>query len=443
MKPTNIDRRRFLRGAGLVMGLPLLESLRPALGRLSAAEIATAPRRTAVVFFPNGAIMPDWTPQVDGEQWQLSKTLESLTPLKHKLNIIEGLAHENGRAGRDGAGDHARSSATFLTATRPVKTAGNIKVGVSADQVMAQHLVGTTKLPSIELGLSDSQNAGSCDSGYSCAYSSNISWRSESQPMAKETVPQQAFERLFGDGSEEGKAEREFFRKSILDLVAADAQALHKQLGRRDRQKLDEYYTNVRELEQRITASAAADRKVRPDIDLPNGRPEKFVEHTRLMMDLMVLAFQTDVTRVATLMLDNEGSNRVYAEVDVHDGHHQLSHHRNEAENIEKIKRIDRHLCEQFAYFIQKLDAIQEGEGTLLDNSLVLYGSGLSDGNRHLHHDLPIVLAGSSGRQIATDRYVRLGGETPMANLYLTMLDLMGVPVDEFGDSTGRLTAIT
>jgi hypothetical protein len=442
MNLVQLDRRRFLRGAGVALGLPLLEGLRPSIRRLAAAETVSAPRRMAVVFFPNGAIMPNWKPQSDGPQWQLSQTLAPLAPFKQKLNVIEGLAHDNGRAGKDGAGDHARSSATFLTATRPVKTAGNIKVGISADQVVAQHLTGATKLPSIELGLSDSQNAGSCDSGYSCAYSSNISWRSESQPMSKETIPQQAFERLFGDGTSEGKAERDFFRRSVLDLVARDAESLHRQLGSRDRQKLDEYFTNVRELEQRIAASADADQAARPDIQLPQGRPERFAEHTRLMMDLMVLAFQTDTTRVATFMLDNEGSNRVYAEVDVHEGHHELSHHRNEQQNIEKIKRIDLHLAEQFAYLLNRLDSVSEGERSLLDNSLVLYGSGLSDGNRHLHHDLPIVLAGSGGGQIATDRLIRLSGETPMANLYLSMFDLLGVPVDEFGDATGRLTSL-
>jgi hypothetical protein len=454
----SLARRTFLRGVGAAIALPMLDAMNPlssgkGRGFLTGAALAQPlsegasgsihPTRMAFVFFPNGAIMPNWRPDGSGGQgdgWQLSKTLQPLAPWKQKINVITGLAHREGTAGKDGAGDHARSSASFLTATRPLKTAGSIRAGISVDQIAAQQLNGQTKLSSIELGLEGSRNAGSCDSGYSCAYSSNISWRSENQPMPKERSPKAAFERLFGDSSGSGRAERDFYRRSILDLVAHDAQQLGEQLGQSDRRKLDEYFASIRDLELRIEAAEKESAAQRPDVAMPDQPPGKFSEHARLMFDLMVLGFQTNTTRIATFMLDNEGSNRTYDEVDVHDGHHQLSHHKNDGPTIEKIKRIDAHLADQFAYFLQRLESVQEGEGTLLDHSMIVYGSGLSDGNGHLHHDLPIVMAGSAGGRWSTDRHLVLPNETPMANLMLTMLDSMGTPIDSIGDSSGRLS---
>jgi hypothetical protein len=424
------------------MGLPMLDAMGPATQRAAAgeADAGEAPVRMAAVFFPNGAIMPDWTPEGEGNDWKLGKTLQAIEPFQPKINLVTGLTLDNGRAKKDGAGDHARAGATFLTAARPVKTASNIRVGISVDQIAASQLVGKTKLPSIELGIQPSRNAGSCDSGYSCAYSSNISWKSPETPMAKETIPRMAFERLFGNGDQKGRAERDFYRKSILDLVSQDADKLMKRLGETDRRKMDEYFTSVRELEQRILRTEQEDAAARPDMELPEGRPDQFEEHARLMFDLMVLAFQTDATRVATMMLDNAGGNRAYTKVGVKDGHHQLSHHRNKEETVAKIRKIDAYLAQNFGYFLQKLDSVVEANGrTLLDNSLVLYGSGLSDGNRHRHEDLPIVLAGSAGGQIPTGRCLRMKDETPMANLFMSMLDVMGTPVDSIGDSTGRL----
>ena len=438
-----LDRRTILRGTGLALGLPLLEAMTPlARSAFAAPESASSPVRMAGIFFPNGAIMPEWSPSGEGKDWELSKTLQPLAPWKSKLNVVSGLAHENGRANGDGAGDHARGGSTFLTAARPVKTSSNIRLGVSVDQVAATQLVGKTRLPSIELGLVGSRNAGSCDSGYSCAYSSNISWRNETQPMPKETVPRMAFERMFGTGDSAERRERNQLRRSILDVVRHDANRIMKQVGQTDRRKLDEYFTSVREIEQRIERTEQQDQAALPDLDVPHGRIEAFREHARLMYDIMALGFQTDTTRVATLMLDNAGGNRAYTEAGVNDAHHGLSHHRNQQDKIEKLKKIDYYLAEQFAYFLDKLDAIRDGDGTLLDQSLVLYGSGLSDGNRHRHGDLPIVLAGSAGGQLETGRHIVTSSERPMANLFMSMLDLMGTPAESIGDSTGRLVEL-
>lgn len=454
--PPMIDRRRVLRGIGLSMGLPLLEAMTPA-GRSAYASspnpTSGSPTRMACLFFPNGVIQDNWRPLADaaqgksgslqGDHWQLSPTLEPLAEMKSKINVISGLAHDNGRGKEDGAGDHARGGSTFLTAARPFKTSSNIRLGTSVDQMAANQLRGQTRLASIELGLVDSRNAGSCDSGYSCAYSSNISWRNEHQPMPKETIPRAAFERMFGSGDSAMERQRRRSRQSILDLVAAEASALMRDVGQTDRRKLDEYFSSVREIEQRIERTEADDQAAMPDLSVPFGRVSTFAEHAELMFDLMVVGFQTDATRVATLMLDNAGGNRIYREVDVTGAHHGLSHHRDKPSNVEQLKRIDRYLAEHFAGFLRKLDSIEDGDGTLLDQSIVLYGSGIGDGNRHTHDDLPIVIAGGGGGQLATNRWIRLEDEVPMANLFLSMLDVMGTPADAIGDSTGRLNELT
>lgn len=432
-----IDRRTLLRGAGIAMSLPLLEAMTPAARSVFAAQ-SDAPVRMACIFFPNGAIMPDWKPTGETENWKLSKTLAPLEPYKSKLNVIAGLAHDNGRSGPDGAGDHARCAGSYLTAARPVKTSSNIHLGISVDQVAATQLEGKTRLPSIELGLVPSRNAGSCDSGYSCAYSSNISWRNETQPMPKEIIPRMAFERMFGNGDGDQRI-RNLERKSILDVVQADAKRIMKRVGQTDKRKLDEYFAGVREIETRIARVEAEDRKAMPDMDVPFGRVEAFREHARLMYDLIAVGFQTDTTRVATLMLDRAGGNRRYTEIGISDDHHGMSHHRNRKETVAKLQKIDHYLIEQFAYFLEKMESIEDGGGTLLDQSMVLYGSGISDGNRHRHEDLPIVLAGGAGGQIETGRYIQPQSERPMANLFLSMLDKLGTPAESIGDSTGRL----
>lgn len=436
-----IDRRLVLRGLGAMVGLPLLEAMTPMARSVMAAPDQKSPTRMACIFFPNGAIMPKWR-SADGESLELGETLRPLDSLKQKLTMVSGLALDNGRSYKDGAGDHARSGATFLTAARPVKTSTNIKLGVSVDQLAAQQIGSATRLPSIELGIADSRSAGSCDSGYSCAYSSNVSWRTADQPAAKETVPRLAFERLFGDQDNAATRERNFFRKSILDVVAEDARRLNDKLGKTDRRKIDEYFAGVRDLETRIERSEHERRQGLPKLELPLGKPSQFVEHAELMCDIMVAAFQSDSTRIATFMLDTAGGNRNYSEIGVNDGHHQLSHHREHEEKVAKLEKIDRFLAERLTYFLGKLDSVNETDGTLLDNSMILYGSGLSDGNRHRHEDLPILLAGSAGGQMKPGRHIQLKDEVPMANLFMSMLDFMGASVESIGDSTGRLTGL-
>jgi hypothetical protein len=399
----------------------------------------------AFIFFPNGAIMPSWTPAKTGEAFELSETLQPLSEFQPDITVLTGLAQDNGRAKGDGPGDHARCAASYLTGAHPYKTSGaNIRVGVSVDQAGAARIGRLTKLPSLELGIDKGRNAGSCDSGYSCAYSSNVSWKTPTTPMAKEIHPRLAFERLFGDTtrSKEGTARRDSYRKSILDFVAEDATKLKSKLGQTDRRKLDEYLSSVRELEQRIIRAEQGGEQQRPDLEVPADIPRDYQEHVRLMCDLMTLAFRTDTTRVATFMVGNAGSNRSYPMIGVNEGHHQLSHHRNEQALVGKIKKIDRFLVGQFAYFLKQLKSVEEGTGTLLDHSMIMYGSGLSDGNRHHHHDLPIVLAGGGGGTLRTGQHIRMSNETPLNNLFLSMLDRVGANVEKLGDSSGRLTAI-
>lgn len=438
-KPT-MDRRTVVKGVGTAMALPLLEIMETSQAE-AAGSGKTAPTRMGFVFFPNGAIMPNWKVKQDGENLHLSHTLKKLDRHKNEINVFSGLTQHHGRANGDGAGDHARCASTFLTGAQPRKTAGaNIQVGVSVDQAAAKVIGEQTRLPSLELGINRGRNAGNCDSGYSCAYSSNISWKTPSQPMAKEINPKHAFERLFGNNqvAEAERRKRDLYRKSILDLVAGDAQRLKKTLGKTDRSKIDEYFTSVREIEQRI-AKASSDRPKVPEFKKPDGIPSDQKEHIRLMYDLMVLAFQSDSTRVATFMLANAGDNRAYREVEVKEGWHSLSHHRNDKRKMEEITRIDVYLAEQFAYFLDKLKAVKEGDRTLLDNSMILYGSGISDANRHSHHDLPAVLAGRGGGTIKTGRNLVFPKDTPMNNLFLSMCDRVGAKLDKIGDSTGRL----
>lgn len=437
-----ISRRTVLRGASASLGLPLLEAMTPYAKSAFAAEATSRPVRMAFVFVPNGVIVPDWKPTGDERNWQLSKTLKSIAPIKSKVNVVEGLAHDNGRSHKDGAGDHARCAAPFLTAARPLKSSSNIQLGISVDQVAANALASETALPSIELGLEPSRNAGSCDSGYSCAYSSNISWRNETTPMPKETTPRAVFDRMFGRGEAGERRKRNLVRKSILDVVRRDAEKIMGRVGKSDKRKLDEYFTSVREIERRIARVETEDQAALPDIEIPFGRVESFRERARLMFDMMAVGFQTDTTRIATFMLDNAGGNRRYTEVGVKDAHHSMSHHRNKKDTVSKIQKVDEYLVEQYAYFLQKLDSISDGDGTLLDQSMVLYGSGLSDGNRHRHDDLPILLAGNAGGKIETNRLIKLKDETPMGNLFLSMLDVIGTPIDSIGDSKGRLTQL-
>ena len=443
-----IPRRTFLKGLGTAIALPVLESMAPGIARAaSAAAQGALPRRMAFVYVPNGANMADWTPKEVGSDYELPSILEPLKPVQQDLTVLSGLAHDKGRPNGDGPGDHARASATFLTGCQARKTPGaDIKVGTSVDQVAAQKIGSRTRLPSIELGTDRARLAGNCDSGYSCAYSFNISWHSESTPMPPEVDPRLVFDRLFSNGNsgemEESRLKRDRYRKSILDFALDDAKRLKSSLGYTDRRKLDEYLTAVRELEQRIER-ANNFAITHPDYSRPTGIPRSYEDHLKLMFDLQALAFQTDTTRISTFIMAHDGSNRQYPFIGVRDGHHDLSHHGGDGEKKEKIAKINRFHVTQFAYFLQKLKSIKEGDGTLLDNCMIAYGSGLGDGNRHNHDNLPVLVAGKGGGTIQSGRHVRFSKETPMANLFLSMLERMDAPTERLGDSTGLLTQLS
>ena len=444
------SRRNFLRGLGACIALPAFESLNPARvmaaasGGKLAATATGAPLRTAFVYFPNGAIQPTWWPKGDETKFELSRTLEPLEPLRQHMQVLGGLDHVNATAGPDGAGDHARANGTFLTGVRMKKSATDVRAGTSIDQVIAREVGHLTRFPSLELSCDSGRNTGACDSGYSCAYQYNISWSSPTTPMTPESNPRLVFERLFGAGEAGERAEqlkrRRQEQRSILDFITADARDMQRRLNARDQDKLDQYLTGVRELETRIQKAEKLGDPKDPNFKTPMGIPPTYLEHIQLMFDMMALAFQTDSTRVASLLLAHDGSNRSFAEIGVPEGHHDLSHHSENQEKMQKISDIDLWYTKQFARFLEKLRDTKDVDGkSLLENSMILYGSGNSDGNRHTHVNLPIVLAGGGGGTFTPGRYVKHGSQ-PASNLFLTMADRMGVNgLERFGDSSGRL----
>jgi len=437
-----MPRRTFLRGLGSAMALPWLDAM--ASTTAATATRPASPKRLAFVYIPNGANMADWTPADAGADFAWPYILEPLEPWRDQVQVISGLAHDKARPNGDGPGDHARASATFLTGCQARKTAGaDIRVGVSVDQIAAQQIGQETLLPSLELSCDQARQAGSCDSGYSCAYQFNIAWRTESVPMPPERNPRVVFERLFATPeagvSTEDRARRTLFRKSVLDSVLVEANDLKRRLGAQDRRKLDEYLAAVRDVEGRIDRA----EKCPPpeDFAAPEGMPDDYASHIRIMFDLLLLAFRTDSTRIATFLMAHDGSNRPYPFLGVPDGHHDLSHHGNDEEKKRKIALINRFHLEQFAYFLNRLRGTADGAGTLLDQCMIVYGGGIGDGNRHNHDNLPILLAGGGGGTLHGGRHLRLD-KTPMTNLYLSLLDRLGVPADRVGDSTGRLEVI-
>jgi hypothetical protein len=445
-----ISRRAVLRGFGVSLGLPMLDAMSPGLAFGSGGSKSakpTGPTRLCWVYVPNGKDMPNWTPKGDGTKFELTKLLEPLAPFRDRMLVLSGLTVDKARANGDGPGDHARAMAAFLTGCQARKTGGaNIRAGVSADQLAAQKLGHLTAFRSLELGLEGGPKSGVCDSGYACAYQHNFSWRSETTPMPMETDAKAVFERLFGSSSKNeaanAKARRDARRKSVLDYVLDDAKSLRGDLGGADVNKLDEYLASVRDVEQRINRPQR-ESSFKPTMPVHKAEPKEFAPQAKLMADVLVLAFQADLSRICTFAFGNDGSTRSYPHIGVPDGHHDISHHGRDKVKVEKIHKINFHHVQQFAYFIGRLKAAQDGDANLLDRSLVLYGSGLGDGDRHNHDDLPILLLGGGNGTVKPGRHIRYPKETPLTNLHLAMLDRFGAKATRLGDSTGLLEGLS
>ena len=439
----HVSRRMLLQGMGAAIGLPMLDAMSPAM-----SATHTSPVRLAFTYIPNGVTYKNWKPATTGADFEFSRILKPLEAHRENLLVLSGLDHHNAESLGDGGGDHARGGACYLTGVHPKKTAGSdIQAGISVDQIAAKSLASTTRIASLELGCEDSRTVGTCDSGYSCAYTNSISWRGPQTPMPPETNPRVVFERLFGDGdfsaSPADRARRVQQRKSILDLVQERTQRLIGDLGAADRRKIDEYLTGIREIEQRIQMAEKDQRQFTPNIEKPAGVPVAFADYIKLMFDLQVLAFQADVTRVSTLLFGREASVRTYGEIGVSDPHHPLSHHRNLPENHEKLTKINTYHTSLYAYFLDKMKATKDGDGTLLDHSMLVYGGCISDGNSHSHSNLPMLLAGRGNGRLRPGRHIEYARGTPTTNLYLSLLEHMDVPTERLGDSTGKLEHLT
>ncbi|MBM3773254.1 MAG: DUF1552 domain-containing protein [Acidimicrobiia bacterium] len=443
----HVSRRSVLRGFGATLALPLLDSMVPALSALAKTP-AASPRRMAVIYTPNGMMMPNWTPRGEGTGFEFSPILEGLAPYRDTLTIISGLADKYGWPQADeGTGDHARAAATFLTGVHVKKTEGaDIRGGISMDQIAAKALGRETQVASLELAIESVEFLGACDSGYSCAYANTISWRSPTVPLPMENEPRAVFERLFG-GSDStdtaARAARIAKEKSILDSVTERVRELERGLGPKDRVKMGEYLEAVRDVERRMQMAEAQRAREFPVVERPAGMPATFEKHARLMCDLLLLAFQTDLTRISTFMLGREVSGRAYPEIGVPDSHHPTSHHQNDPEKLNKLQKINTFHVKQFAYFLKRMTHTPDGDGSLLDHSCVLYGSGISDSNIHMHDNLPLVLAGGASGRLKGGRQLVDPKDTPVTNLFINMLDTIGVPADTIGDSTGRLQGLT
>jgi hypothetical protein len=434
-----LPRRTFLRGAGAALALPLLDAMVPAMTALAATPAAPV-RRLGYVFFPMGCDLPRWTPPGKDTLDKLSPILSPLEPVKDRVTVLSNLEIQNAYPGT-----HSSSNASFLSCARPKHTEGSdYHLGTTADQVAAKQLGRETQLPSLELAMDMMQTVGQCDNGYACVYQNNLSWSSPTTPLPAEAHPRLVFEALFGEGG--GKADRQAAlrrRASLLDFVKDDIDRLGRELGPADRAKVDQYLESVRDVERRIQKAAKdVAEKHLPDLDRPVGAPAAYADHARLMFDLQVLAMQGDVTRVITFQLARETSNRTYPEVGVPDPHHPLSHHGNDPAKVARMAKINQFHVSLFAEFLAKLRETPEGTGTLLDHSLILYGSGMGNPNVHDHTNLPIVVAGGAAGSMTGGRHVRFAKATPLANLHLTLLDKVGVKLDKFADSDGRVLGI-
>ena len=442
-----IPRRTFLRGMGATLALPLLDGMVPAFA--SGLDGAGKPAiRLGFVYVPNGIIMDKWTPAAEGKAFELPPILEPLAPFQDRIRVLTGLDHKNAEAlpGEASAG-HARASASFLTGVHPrIMEGAEVELGTSMDQIAAKELGKYTQLASLELALEPTDLVGACDTDYSCAYTNTLCWRNATTPMPMENSPRAVFERLFGDSDTSDPAQR-LSRiqkdRSLLDSLVEDVARFQAKLGPSDRTKLGDYLEAIRDVERRIRrAEEQASREV-PTVERPIGTPATFEEHAKLMFDFQVLAYQCDLTRVSTLMMAKESSGRSYPEIGVPDPHHPLTHHQGDAEKIGKVIKINTYHIKTFAYFLEKLRSTPDGDGNLLDNSIILYGGGLSDGNKHTLTNLPALTVGGGAGRIKDGRHLRYPAGTPMPNLFLTMLDMVGVPMASLGDSTGKLELLT
>ena len=443
----HLPRRTVLRGLGATLALPLLDGMVPALSALRRTA-ANPVRRFGAVYVPNGMEMRQWTPAGEGAGFEFSRILEPVEPFRKHLNILSGLADKPAipRDG-EGVGDHARAASTWLTGVHVKKTEGpDIRAGQSLDQLVARQLGSETQLSSLELALDSVEVLGACDQGYSCAYANTISWRTPTTPLPMENDPRAVFERLFGAAdSTDAAARLSRLRedRSVLDFVSGEARALRRGLGAADGAKLEQYLEAVRDAERRVrTAELQADREM-PVFEQPVGIPDTFEEHAKLMYDLWLLAFQTDLTRVGTFMVGKEVTGRSYPEIGVSSGHHGVSHHQNDPRQLEALAKINTYHVQMFAYFLDRMRSTPDGDGSLLDHTILLYGTGISDGNLHFHLDLPMMVAGGAAGNLEGGRHLRYRDDTPLTNLYLSVLDKLGMPVEKFGDSTGRIEHLT
>lgn len=432
----HLSRRTMLRGAGAAIALPFLDAMKPALA--APAKTVGNARRIAVVYVPNGIVIKDWKPA--GAELEFTRILKPLEPFKNDITVLQQLANHAAQNAKGGG--HARATGSFLSGVSPKYTAGaDVQSGVTFDQIAAKQWANETRVASLQLGCEDSRMVGNCDTGSSCAYTNSLSWKDEHTPLPVEVNPRSVFERLFGtvDPSlpADVRARRAMYRRSILDATKENAQKMVSELGAADRRKMDEYLTGVREVEKRI--ESAEREEIVPPIEKPSGIPFSYRDYVKLMFDLQVIAFQSDLTRVSTMMLGREGSVRTYPEIGVPDPHHPLTHHRGHPDFIEKVTKINCFHVELFAYFLDKLKNTSDGDGSLLDHSSVLYGSALSDGNQHSNYDLPLVMAGHAGG-LKGGRIFAAAEKTPVSNLFVDMLQRSGLEVEKFADSTGRLS---
>ena len=437
-----LPRRTVLRGLGATLALPLLDAMTPPLAGLVGRAAAPA-RRLGWVYIPNGMSMGAWTPSTDGPL-ELSPTLSPLAPFRDQMVVLSGLAQGQAEALGDGNGEHTRATATWLNGVHPKETEGaDVRAGMTADQIAAAQLGRETPLPSLELAIDRDFLVGNCENGYSCIYMNTIAWRTPTTPLLMENNPRVVFERLFGEGGSTAERKTQFQKdRSILDAIADDLHRLEREVGVGDRARVTQYLDAVRAIERRIQLSEQSDAEL-PSLDRPVGIPESYTEHVGLMFDLTALAWQADITRVFTFMLGRELNGRAYPEVGIPESHHGLSHHRNDPEKLAQLAKINNFHLTLFRDFLETLASTPDGDGTLLDQSLLLCGAALSDSNKHLHYDLPLLLAGGSGGQLRGGRHLRYPRDTPMTNLLVSQLDKAGIRLDDgLGDSTGRLTEL-